>query len=45
VSLVVVFTRKYAVVAAWDGAIPYAKNWIINYLNGYKPQQAEPIQW
>jgi len=36
-------TDRYAVVATWDGAIPYAKNWVISYLNGYKTQQAEPL--
>jgi len=38
-------TDRYAVVAAWNGAIPYAKNSIINFLNGYKLQQAEPLNW
>jgi hypothetical protein len=38
-------TERYAVVAAWDGAIPYAKKWVISYLNGYKSQEAQPIRW
>ena len=36
-------TNRYSVVAAWDGAIPYAKNWVTNYLNGYKLQKAQPV--
>ncbi len=35
-------TERYVVVAGWDGAIPYAKKWLVNHLNGYKTQQAQP---
>jgi len=38
-------TDRYSVVAAWDGAIPYAKNSIVKFLNGYEIREAEPLPW
>lgn len=38
-------TGTYAVVATWDGAIPYAKKVLVSHLNGFKPEQAQPIVW